>query len=58
MRNGMRQFFRQLLCEHEFYTLYLDSRFHTEREALVHHWVRRCRKCGKVIRVESKRGVL
>ena len=42
---------RQAFCEHEFHTLYLDSRFHTEREALVHHWVCKCKKCGKIIRV-------
>lgn len=49
---------KRLLCEHEFRTLYLDSKFHMECEEPVHHWVCQCRKCGKRILVESKRTVM
>lgn len=49
---------KQALCEHEYHTCYLDSRFRVERENPVRYWVCKCRKCGKVIRVESKRAVL
>lgn len=58
MRNKIKQIFRQLLCDHEFRTLYLDSRIRYDREQPVRHWVCKCGKCGQIIRVESRRTVL
>lgn len=49
---------RQLLCEHEFSMFYPDVKFRYEREQPVRYWVCRCRKCGKIIRRESRRTVL
>lgn len=49
---------KQMICDHELEVLYLDSRFYTENNIPVRHWVCRCRKCNKIVRVESRRSVL
>lgn len=54
----LRQLLCELLCEHEYRTLYPDALFRYEREQPVRYWVCRCRKCGKIIRRESRRTVL
>jgi RNase P subunit RPR2 len=56
--NPILKAIKQALCEHEFRTLYLDYKFHVEREEPVRYWVCRCRKCEKIMRVESRRAVL
>jgi RNase P subunit RPR2 len=55
---SMLQTIKQTFCEHELEVLYLDSRFYMERSVPVRDWVCRCRKCNKIMRVESRRSVL
>lgn len=58
MKKSILEAIKQLLCEHEFSTLYPDVKFRYEREQPVRYWVCRCRKCSKIIRIESRRTVL
>ncbi len=58
MKKSILEAIKQLLCEHEFRTLYLDSRIRYDREQPVRYWVCGCHKCGKIIRIESRRTVL
>ena len=58
MKSKIKQIFKQLLCEHEYHTLHPDVLFRYEREQPVRYWVRECRKCGKVERIESRRAAL
>lgn len=57
MKNKIRQKLKQLLCEHEYRTLYPYVLFRYEREQPVRYWVCRCEKCGKVERIESRKAV-
>ena len=57
MKSKIKQIFKQLLCEHEYHTLHPDVLFRYENEQPVRYWVRECRKCGKVERIESRRAV-
>ena len=57
MKN-IRKMLKQLLCEHEFSMFYPDIKLRYEREQPVRYWVRRCWKCGKIERRESRRTVL
>ena len=58
MGRKLIEIIKQALCEHDFHTLYLDAKFHTERGESVRYWVCGCKKCGKRIRIESKKTVL
>lgn len=53
----IRRILKQLLCEHEYRTLYPDVLFRYEREQPVRYWVCKCDKCGKVERIESRKAV-
>jgi len=49
---------KRWLCDHDFRVQYLDSKFHMEMGNPVWHYVCKCPKCGKVIRVPSGKKVL
>lgn len=58
MNKNLKNRLRRMFCEHEWDVLYLDSRFHVERENPIHYWICRCKKCRKIMRVESGRRVM
>ena len=58
IKNWLSNEIHSWFCKHEFKVLYLDSKFHMEKDFMVHSWVCRCSKCGKVRRIDSKRAEL